>query len=130
MVSSSKSTTAKPLVFFVLLSCLLFSGIIFGYASLLLLLEKEGVYSELCTDGRAPCEEQENKFSSSSITFDVKGNLSGLEVGSFKLSNLEFGSEEVFNNLPKWPAMPVNKKGKFDFSAFMSFLGEATKMIK
>ena len=74
--------------------------------------------------------EQENKFSSSSITFDVKGNLSGLEVGSFKLSNLEFGSEEVFNNLPKWPAMPVNKKEKFDFSAFMSFLGEATKMIK
>ena len=73
--------------------------------------------------------EQENKFSSSSITFDVKGNLSGLEVGNFKLSNLEFGSEEVFNNLPKWPSMPVNKKDKFDFSAFMSFLGEATKMI-
>jgi MFS family permease len=83
MVDEGKPPSAAPLVFFVLLSCLFFSGIIFGYAPLLLLLEKEGVYSELCKDGHVPCEEQEDKFSLCFVLATFVLSFMSLPVGVF-----------------------------------------------
>lgn len=53
------------LLTFILLSCLFFTGIIFGYAPLLLMLEREGVYAELCSssDETTPCVAQSERFS-------------------------------------------------------------------
>jgi MFS family permease len=52
------------LLTFILLSCLFFTGIIFGYAPLLLMLEREGVYAELCNSYEpTPCVAQSERFS-------------------------------------------------------------------
>lgn len=45
-----------------LLLMLVGSGFIFGWASLLRVLQVEGVYSELCPDGKGPCEAQTLKL--------------------------------------------------------------------
>ncbi len=61
-LQKSHESKAKTLVFFVLLSCLLFSGVIFGFAPLLLMLESEGVYAELCKKEATPCPMQEDRL--------------------------------------------------------------------
>ena len=51
------------LLTFILMACFCFTGIIFGYAPLLLMLEKEGVYDELCKPGESrPCIAQQERF--------------------------------------------------------------------
>jgi len=40
------------LVIIAAIETLLTSGIIFGWAPLVLILEKEGIYSDVCTDGQ------------------------------------------------------------------------------
>jgi len=50
------------LVLFAALISLLTSGLIFGWPPLLLLLNKDGVYSELCADPNAECPEREGRL--------------------------------------------------------------------
>ena len=73
--------------------------------------------------------EQENKFSSSSITFDVKGNLSGLEVETLNSPIWNSVQKKFLIISPNGLPCPLIKRTNSIFSAFMSFLGEATKMI-
>lgn len=71
------------LVSVVLLSDLLFTGLIFGWAPLLLLLQDENQYSELCPDGIAPCEAQENRLNLLFALASFAVNAGALPVGIF-----------------------------------------------
>ena len=50
------------LVGLLLLADLTFSGVIFGWSPLLLMLQKEGQFSERCQPGVISCVEQSNAF--------------------------------------------------------------------
>jgi hypothetical protein len=66
---------AYTLVAVSLVNVLLFAGIIFGWAPMLLWLKSEGQYDELCLDGASSCEAQELQFALifSAGTFLVNG---------------------------------------------------------
>ncbi|RLN93422.1 hypothetical protein BBJ28_00011765 [Nothophytophthora sp. Chile5] len=70
------------LVLTVLASDLLLTGLIFGWAPLLLMLQAEGQYLELCDDGR-PCVAQENRLNLIFAVASVVMNAGALPVGIF-----------------------------------------------
>ena len=83
-----------------LLSVLLFSGIIFGWAPLEMLLLEEGQYGELCSDrslssssspeevvGRTPCAEQSDRLDAMFTVAQFALSFSSLPVG-FALDSL------------------------------------------
>jgi MFS transporter, LAT3 family, solute carrier family 43, member 3 len=73
------------LVVVVLLSDLLFTGLIFGWAPLLLMLQDEQQYGELCeaTGKAAPCVDQENKLNLMFAAASVAANIGALPIGMF-----------------------------------------------
>ncbi|KAJ0398151.1 hypothetical protein ATCC90586_004270 [Pythium insidiosum] len=70
------------LVFTVLVSDLLFTGLIFGWAPLLLMLQEEQQYAELCDD-TVPCVEQENRLNLIFAAASVAANIGALPFGVF-----------------------------------------------
>jgi hypothetical protein len=66
--------TAKTSLIIVTLACTaMFSGAIFGWATLQLIFEKDGVFSDGCeVDTDDVCEEQQNKFS---LIYNVTSTL-------------------------------------------------------
>jgi LAT3 family solute carrier family 43 protein 3 len=46
----------------VLTSCLLFSGILFGWAPLVLMLKREGFFASLCEPDESTCAAQDNRL--------------------------------------------------------------------
>lgn len=73
------------LVFVVLLSDLLFTGLIFGWAPLLLILQDEQQYGELCeaNDEDTPCIDQENQLNLMFAAASVAANIGSLPIGMF-----------------------------------------------
>ncbi|CEG41326.1 Major facilitator superfamily domain, general substrate transporter [Plasmopara halstedii] len=72
------------LVLVVCLSDLLLTGLVFGWAPLLLLLKKEGQYHERCTNPSEPaCVEQENRLNLIFAVAAVTVNVGALPVGIF-----------------------------------------------
>ncbi|KAE9305924.1 hypothetical protein PF008_g21592 [Phytophthora fragariae] len=86
--SSSVSRRIAPrrvaLVLAVCASDLLLTGLVFGWAPLLLLLQEEGQYHELCADAAAPtCVAQENRLNLVFAVASVAMNAGALPVGMF-----------------------------------------------
>ncbi|KAJ0411786.1 hypothetical protein ATCC90586_006745 [Pythium insidiosum] len=86
------ATTHVALVVVVLLSDLLFTGIVFGWAPMLLLLLEDEQFHELCVDGEpgdggdgllAPCAAQENRLNLIFALAAVTTNAASLPVGVF-----------------------------------------------
>ncbi|KAG7399323.1 hypothetical protein PHYBOEH_009125 [Phytophthora boehmeriae] len=89
------STSASPprrripprriaLVLAVCASDLLLTGLVFGWAPLLLLLQEEGQYHELCEDANGPtCVAQENRLNLIFAVASVAMNAGALPVGVF-----------------------------------------------
>ncbi|TMW56445.1 hypothetical protein Poli38472_006455 [Pythium oligandrum] len=71
------------LVAVVLLSNLLFSGLVFGWAPLLLMLQEENQYAELCEDPEDSCVEQENKLNLLFAAASMAANVGALPIGMF-----------------------------------------------
>ncbi|KAI9914504.1 hypothetical protein PsorP6_008256 [Peronosclerospora sorghi] len=72
------------LVLTVCISDLLLTGLIFGWAPLLLLLKEEGQYHELCSDpSESPCVAQENRLNLIFAVASVAMNAGGLPIGMF-----------------------------------------------
>lgn len=72
------------LVLAVCASDLLLTGLVFGWAPLLLLLQEEGQYHELCTDPSEPtCVAQENRLNLIFAVASVAMNAGALPVGMF-----------------------------------------------
>ncbi|GLD93924.1 hypothetical protein PINS_up002529 [Pythium insidiosum] len=84
MVAALKHVEPKriALVLTVLLSDLLFTGLIFGWAPLLLMLQEEQQYAELC-DSSVPCVEQENRLNLIFAAASVAANIGALPFGVF-----------------------------------------------
>lgn len=78
----------KLLLIAVLLSAIMFSGLVFGWAPMLLLLEDEGQYTERCSvDGnqmdQGTCEAQENQLNFIYTMASFAVNAGALPVGVF-----------------------------------------------
>lgn len=72
------------LVLAVCASDLLLTGLVFGWAPLLLLLQEEGQYHELCADASEPtCVAQENRLNLVFAVASVAMNAGALPVGMF-----------------------------------------------
>ncbi|OWZ08812.1 putative membrane protein [Phytophthora megakarya] len=72
------------LVLAVFASDLLLTGLVFGWAPLLLLLQEEGQYHELCTDrSESTCVVQENRLNLVFAVASVAMNAGALPVGIF-----------------------------------------------
>lgn len=71
------------LVLTVLASDLLLTGLVFGWAPLLLLLKEEQQYSELCDPDEASCVAQENKLNLMFAVASVAMNAGALPIGVF-----------------------------------------------
>ncbi|CAI5716736.1 unnamed protein product [Peronospora destructor] len=70
------------LVLTVCVSDLLLTGLVFGWAPLLLLLQEEGQYHELCTDpSGSTCVSQENRLNLIFAAASVAMNIGALPVG-------------------------------------------------
>lgn len=69
-------------------------------------------------------------ISSSSLTFDLIGNLKSIQLGAFNLNNLELGGANILASMPKWPKLPEDKKDQFDFPLFMKILGDASQLFQ
>ncbi|ETI48134.1 hypothetical protein F443_07764, partial [Phytophthora nicotianae P1569] len=92
-MASSFSVYARPrriaprriaLVVAVCVSDLLLTGLVFGWAPLLLLLQEEGQYHELCADPSEPtCVAQENRLNLIFAVASVAMNAGALPVGLF-----------------------------------------------
>ncbi|KAG6976764.1 hypothetical protein JG688_00001033 [Phytophthora aleatoria] len=92
-MASSFSVYARPrriaprriaLVLAVCVSDLLLTGLVFGWAPLLLLLQEEGQYHELCADPSEPtCTAQENRLNLIFAVASVAMNAGALPVGMF-----------------------------------------------
>ena len=81
-------TVLKGALIAVAISCMgLFSGIIFGWGTLQLILEEEGLYSSGCTDDDDICPSRQNKFfllyTISTSTFLVASFFSGMAVDKY-----------------------------------------------
>lgn len=75
-------TKRIALVVVVLVSDLFFTGILFGWAPLLLLLKEESQYAELCTPPESvPCKAQENRLNLMFALASVVTNTAALPVG-------------------------------------------------
>jgi LAT3 family solute carrier family 43 protein 3 len=93
MASDSSSSSLRPrriaprriaLVLAVCLSDLLLTGLVFGWAPLLLLLQEEGQYHELCEDpNESTCVAQENRLNLVFAVASVAMNAGALPVGLF-----------------------------------------------
>ncbi|EGZ15890.1 hypothetical protein PHYSODRAFT_509251 [Phytophthora sojae] len=92
-MAPSSSVSARPrriaprriaLVLAVCASDLLLTGLVFGWAPLLLLLQEEGQYHELCADASEPtCVAQENRLNLVFAVASVAMNAGALPVGMF-----------------------------------------------
>ncbi|EEY57815.1 uncharacterized protein PITG_00398 [Phytophthora infestans T30-4] len=92
-MASSFSVYARPrpiaprriaLVLAVCVSDLLLTGLVFGWAPLLLLLQEEGQYHELCVDpSESTCVAQENRLNLIFAVASVAMNAGALPVGLF-----------------------------------------------
>jgi MFS family permease len=71
------------LLLFLLLCVFLFSGVVFGFAPLMLLLAREGVYSELCGSLETPCAAQEARLNLCFVLATVALNLASFPLGIF-----------------------------------------------
>ncbi|POM80235.1 MFS transporter, LAT3 family, solute carrier family 43, member 3, partial [Phytophthora palmivora] len=90
-MTSSVSTRPRPiarrriaLVLAVFVSDLLLTGLVFGWAPLLLMLQEEGQYHELCNDpSESTCVDQENRLNLIFAVASVAMNAGALPVGMF-----------------------------------------------
>ena len=73
---------------------------------------------------------ENNEFTSSSLTVDLAGNLKSLNLGGITLTDIQLGKVEVLKSMPQWPELPVDKRDKFDFTLFMKVLGNASKIFQ
>lgn len=76
-------STRLALVLVVLASDLLLTGLVFGWAPLLLLLQEEGQYGELCEPEESSCVAQENKLNLMFAVASVAMNAGALPIGIF-----------------------------------------------
>jgi MFS family permease len=76
-------TKHLALVICVLISDLFFTGLVFGWAPLLLMLQEEHQYSELCAFPDMKCKAQENKLNLMFALASVAANIAALPVGMF-----------------------------------------------
>lgn len=76
-------STRLALVLVVLASDLLLTGLVFGWAPLLLLLQEEQQYVELCEDDESSCVAQENKLNLMFAVASVAMNAGALPIGVF-----------------------------------------------
>jgi LAT3 family solute carrier family 43 protein 3 len=76
-------STRLALVLVVLASDLLLTGLVFGWAPLLLLLQEEQQYVELCGDDESSCVAQENKLNLMFAVASVAMNAGALPIGVF-----------------------------------------------
>ncbi|DBA04073.1 TPA: hypothetical protein N0F65_009420 [Lagenidium giganteum] len=70
------------LVAVVLVSDIFFTGLVFGWAPLLLMLQEEHQYAELC-NGKNQCVEQENRLNLMFALASVAANAGALPIGMF-----------------------------------------------
>lgn len=82
MVDPQNGCVARcTLLAIVLLSCLLFTGIIFGWAPLVLLLKEEGFYASVCPKGVRSCAQQDDKLNLVYTLASTTVSLVGLPAG-------------------------------------------------
>ena len=73
---------------------------------------------------------ENEEVSTSSISFDLAGNLQSAQFGSFTLKEIKVGDSKILDAMPDWPSLPQEKKDKFDFQLFMEILGKTTKIFQ
>mmetsp|Transcript_5054 Transcript_5054/g.6866 ORF Transcript_5054/g.6866 Transcript_5054/m.6866 type:complete len:275 (+) Transcript_5054:340-1164(+) len=75
------------LVFLVLISCFLYSGLIFGWAPFVLLLKEEGFFTSDCSPSETICASQANQFNFiytlASTTVSITGLPAGIILDNF-----------------------------------------------
>ena len=71
-----------------------------------------------------------NNFSTSSLSFDLAGNLQAMQIGFIKIKEIKLGDSKILESMPDWPSLPEDRKEKFDFAVFMQIIGETTKIFQ
>ena len=71
-----------------------------------------------------------DNFSTSSLSFDLAGNLQAMEIGFISIKEIKLGDSKILESMPDWPSLPEDIKEKFDFPSLMKILGETTKIFQ
>ena len=71
-----------------------------------------------------------SNFSTSSLSFDLAGNLQAMQIGFISVKEIKLGDTKILESMPDWPSLPEDIKEKFDFQSFMKILGDTTKIFQ